>query len=286
MKKTITAKHIWITGAGSGIGKSLALAYAKAGNRVVISGRDGEKLNRVAEVYPDKITVLVWDVTDDKSCDAIRAVLQVKLGWLDIAIFNAGCCEYTDGAELKTDSFRRVYDVNVFGMVNGISVAMPLLRALDNSESLGQYNNPLSSAPNNDVIKRSRGQIVGVGSLSAMIGMPTAESYGSSKAAANYLLESLRIDIANKGIDVSVVNPGFVETPMTAVNNFPMPFLMDADDAAARIMAGIEARRHKIQFPKRLHWILAIAACFPRLWFGINRAVLSRSKSLGSKPKV
>ena len=282
MNKTITAKHIWITGAGSGIGKSLALAYAKAGNRVVISGRDGEKLNRVAEVYPDNITVLVWDVTDDQSCDAIRAVLQVKLGWLDIAIFNAGYCEYTDGAELKVDSFRRVYDVNVFGIVNGVNVAMPLLSALNDTV----YSKAPNDSSNNNSIKRSRGQIVGVGSLSAMIGMPTAESYGSSKAAANYLLESLRIDVANKGIDVSVVNPGFVETPMTAVNNFPMPFLMSADAAAERIMAGIEARRHKIQFPKRLHWILAVVACFPRLWFRINRAVLSRSKLLDSKSKV
>ena len=282
MNKTITAKHIWITGAGSGIGKSLALAYAKAGNRVVISGRDGEKLNRVAEVYPDNITVLVWDVTDDQSCDAIRAVLQVKLGWLDIAIFNAGYCEYTDGAELKVDSFRRVYDVNVFGIVNGVNVAMPLLSALNDTV----YSKAPNDSSNNVSIKRSRGQIVGVGSLSAMIGMPTAESYGSSKAAANYLLESLRIDVANKGIDVSVVNPGFVETPMTAVNNFPMPFLMSADAAAVRIMAGIEARRHKIQFPKRLHWILAVVACFPRLWFRINRAVLSRSKLLDSKSKV
>ncbi len=282
MNKTITAKHIWITGAGSGIGKSLALAYAKAGNRVVISGRDGEKLNRVAEVYPDNITVLVWDVTDDQSCDAIRAVLQVKLGWLDIAIFNAGYCEYTDGAELKVDSFRRVYDVNVFGIVNGVNVAMPLLSALNDTA----YSKAPNDSSNNNSIKRSRGQIVGVGSLSAMIGMPTAESYGSSKAAANYLLESLRIDVANKGIDVSVVNPGFVETPMTAVNNFPMPFLMSADAAAERIMAGIEARRHKIQFPKRLHWILAVVACFPRLWFRINRAVLSRSKLLDSKSKV
>ena len=282
MNKTITAKRIWITGAGSGIGKSLALAYAKAGNRVVISGRDGEKLNRVAEVYPDNITVLVWDVTDDQSCDAIRAVLQVKLGWLDIAIFNAGYCEYTDGAELTVDSFRRVYDVNVFGIVNGVNVAMPLLSALKDTV----YSKAPNDSSNNVSIKRSRGQIVGVGSLSAMIGMPTAESYGSSKAAANYLLESLRIDVANKGIDVSVVNPGFVETPMTAVNNFPMPFLMSADAAAVRIMAGIEARRHKIQFPRRLHWILAVVACFPRLWFRINRAVLSRSKLLDSKSKV
>lgn len=279
MNKTMTAKHIWITGAGSGIGKSLALAYAKSGNQVVVSGRDIEKLNQVAAIYPDNIFVLPWDVTDDKLCDAVRAQLQVKLGWLDIAIFNAGYCEYTDGAELKVDSFRRVYDVNVFGMVNGISVAMPLLSALNGNAS----NKDSNVSSNNDITKRSGGQIVGVGSLSAMIGMPTAESYGSSKAAANYLLESLRIDIANKGIDVSVVNPGFVETPMTAVNTFPMPFLMDADNAAARIMAGIKARRHKIQFPKRLHWILAAASCFPGLWFRINRAVLSNSKSSDSK---
>jgi len=269
MKAMITAKHIWITGAGSGIGKSLASAYAKAGNQVVITGRDEEKLNQVAAIYPDNITVLVWDVTDDNASDAVRAALKVRLGWLDIAILNAGYCEYTEGANLNTDSFRRVYEVNVFGIVNGINVAMPLLKALNEQLDINQ--------PKSDAITRSRGQIVGVGSLSAMIGMPTAESYGSSKAAANYLLEALRIDVAHQGIDVSVVNPGFVETPMTATNNFPMPFLMDADAAAKRIMTGIEARRHKIQFPRRLHWILAVVACFPGLWFRINRAILARS---------
>lgn len=273
MKATITAKHIWITGAGSGIGRSLALAYAKAGNQLVITGRDKEKLNQVAAIYPDNITVLVWDVTDDQSCDAVRAALQVQLGWLDIAIFNAGYCEYTEGANLKTESFRRVYEVNVFGIVNGINVAMPLLKALGKSLD--------SSQVHSDAVARSRGQIVGVGSLSAIIGMPTAESYGSSKAAANYLLEALRIDVAGQGIDVSVVNPGFVETPMTATNNFPMPFLMDADTAAQRIMTGIAARRHKIQFPRRLHWILAFMACFPGLWFRINRAILARSTPKG-----
>jgi len=271
MKATITAKHIWITGAGSGIGRSLALAYAKAGNQVVITGRDKEKLNQVAAIYPDNITVLVWDVTDDQSADAVRAALKVRLGWLDIAIFNAGHCEYTDGTNLDTNSFRRVYEVNVFGIVNGISVAMPLLKVLNEQQELG--------LPKSDAITRSRGQIVGVGSLSAMIGMPTAESYGSSKAAANYLLEAFRIDVAGQGIDVSVVNPGFVETPMTATNNFPMPFLMDADAAAKRIIKGIDARRQKIQFPKRLHWILAFMACFPSLWFRINRAILARSTS-------
>ncbi|MDB2410622.1 SDR family NAD(P)-dependent oxidoreductase [Pseudomonadales bacterium] len=281
----MTAKHIWITGAGSGIGKSLALAYADAGHQVVVTGRDREKLNRVAAIYPDKITVLVWDVTDDQSCDVVRDALSLKLGWLDIAIFNAGYCEYTDGAQLETGSFRRVYDVNVFGIVNGIAVATPLLSQLNDKPHDAALNSHASGS------SRERGQIVGVGSLSAMIGMPTAESYGSSKAAANYLLESLRIDIAHKGIDVSVVNPGFVETPMTASNAFPMPFLMDADSAAKRIIKGIAARQHKIQFPKRLHWILAVMACFPRLWFVINRAVLSKSKASNSnvsssKPKV
>ena len=127
----VSAKRI--TGAGSGIGKSLALAYAKAGNQVVITGRGETNLNQVAAIYPDNITVLVWDVTDDQSCDAVRAAIKVRLGWLDIAIFNAGYCEYTDGANLETESFRRVYEVNVFGIVNGITVAMPLLKALNES---------------------------------------------------------------------------------------------------------------------------------------------------------
>ena len=136
-----------------GIGRSLALAYAKAGNQVVITGRDKEKLNQVAAIYPDNITVLVWDVTDDQSADAVRAALKVRLGWLDIAIFNAGHCEYTDGTNLDTNSFRRVYEVNVFGIVNGISVAMPLLKALNEQQELG--------LPKSDALTRSRGQIVG-----------------------------------------------------------------------------------------------------------------------------
>ena len=91
MKETIIAKHIWITGAGSGIGKSLALAYAKAGNQVVITGRDKGKLDQVAAIHPDKITVLVWDVTDDQSAYAVQAALKVEqiveLQGMDASLF-------------------------------------------------------------------------------------------------------------------------------------------------------------------------------------------------------
>ena len=123
-----------------------------------------------------------------------------------------------------------------------------------------------------------RGQIVGIASLSAVVGFPRAEAYGSSKAAVNYLLESLRLDLFNESIDVTIVNPGFVETPMIGNNDFPMPFIISANKAAEKIIAGIEARKFKVQFPKRLYSILALAAVFPSLWYRANRKVLVTKK--------
>lgn len=262
MVSEITGKKIWITGAGSGIGRSLALSLACAGNHVVISGRNQDKLETVRALAPSNISTLVCDVSDDTANDAVRGDLASQVGSLDIAIFNAGHCEYVENGQLRTDLFRRVYEVNVFGVVNSAVIAIPLLRR----------NGKASSDP------QQRSQIVGIASLSTIVGLPRAEAYGSSKASMNYLLESLRLDIANQGIDVTVVNPGFVKTPMTDVNDFPMPFLMNADTAAQRIIAGIARRKLKLQFPKRLHYTLALAASMPGLWYRRGGKMLSRAK--------
>ena len=252
MAKMTTIKKIWITGAGSGIGKALALQFSAAGHQVLISGRDSVKLDAVASHCPDKITTFAWDVSDDLGCDAMGQAIDDQLAGLDLAILNAGHCEYVEDSEVTSDLFRRVYNVNVFGMVNSIAVALPRLR---------------------DAVTTSgcKGQIVGIASLSAIVGFPRAEAYGSSKAAVNYLLESLRLDLANQMVDVTVVNPGFVETPMIGSNDFSMPFIMSAEQAAKRIIIGIDARKFKVQFPKRLYCILVLAAAFPRLWYRLNR---------------
>ena len=259
MAKSAPSKKIWITGAGTGIGRSLALQYAAAGHQVLITGRNLSNLVLVANHFPDAITAFIWDVTDDESCNLMCDAIDQHLGGLDIAILNAGHCEYVEHGEVNCDLFRRVYDVNVFGMVNSIAVALPRLKR--------------SAA-----LSERRGQIVGIASLSAVVGFPRAEAYGSSKAAVNYLLESLRLDLFNESIDVTIVNPGFVETPMIGNNDFPMPFIISADKAAEKIIAGIEARKFKVQFPKRLYSILALAAVFPSLWYRANRKVLVTKK--------
>lgn len=259
MTDTIKGKNIWITGAGSGIGKQLALSLAAAGNRVVISGRSQDKLENVWLSNRQNISTMVCDVSNDLAVEQAREQLQRELGHIDIAIFNAGHCEYIENGEVQTALFRRVYDVNVFGVVNSLAIALPLLRR------------PGASGT-------ERTQIIGIASLSAVVGLPRAEAYGSSKAALNYMLESLRLAVAKDGIDVTVVNPGFVKTPMTDVNDFPMPFLMDAESAAQRIVKGIANRELKVQFPRRLHFFLALAARFPTLWYRRAGKMLSRVK--------
>jgi NAD(P)-dependent dehydrogenase (short-subunit alcohol dehydrogenase family) len=260
----ITDKRIWLIGAGSGIGRELALQLAKAGNRVIISGRTLSTLDKVADEYSlskaaggGSILPMVCDVTEDDQTEAVAAEIAALTGGVDILIFCAGTCEYVEDAELSTALFRRVYEVNLFGMVNAISAVLPAMKV-----AAGKGG--------------EKPHVVGVASLSAVVGLPRAEAYGSSKAAAIYLLESLRLDLDRYNVDVSVVNPGFVETPMTASNDFPMPFLMQADDAATCIISGIAKRKRTINFPLRLTWSLKLAALFPALWYGVIGPRLAR----------
>lgn len=263
-------KRIWITGGGSGIGRELALQLAVMGNRVVISGRDIKKLNTVCEEFnienkdnSASIVPLAWNVSDGSCADFIGEQLAIHLGALDICILCAGHCEYVENAELNIDMFRRVFDANFFGVVNTSAIALPLLRKAAEESS---------TASN----KASFPQIIGVGSLSAVVGLPRAEAYGASKAAMNYFFDALRLDVASYNIDVTVVNPGFVATPMTSVNDFPMPFLMESNEAASRIIGGIEKRKRVLNFPFRLNFILRLASFIPALWYKVIGPKLSR----------
>jgi len=237
---------IWITGAGSGIGKSLALLYAKQGHHVVISGRTHEKLLEVradAASLPGKISCLPFDVSDSEAVPAISEALQAIVPHVDLVILNAGTCEYIKKQDLEPALFRRVMDTNFFGLVNSINAALPLLKAA-----------------------HQRPHLAGICSLAAFIGFPRAEAYGASKAAASYLLHSVRTDFSEV-MDVTVVNPGFVTTPMTAANDFPMPFEMDADKAAGRIANALHKRPLEYNFPGRLTAALRLAQLFKGIWY-------------------
>ncbi len=253
----ISGANIWITGASSGIGRELAIKLAQADNTVFVSARSRAALDGLRAQDPQRLIPLVCDVGDRESMADAGRKLRAMTDSLDMVILNAGTCEYVDNADLDLDMFERVFAVNFFGVVNCLALAKPLLQRA-----------------------QRRGHIVGIGSLSTVVGLPRAEAYGASKAAMQYLLDSLRVDLIHEKIDVTVVRPGFVETPMTAANDFPMPFVMNTEQAAASILKGIAQRRRMVEFPRRLSWSLRIAAMWSGLWYSVMAPRLSRVNKL------
>jgi len=236
-------KVIWVTGASSGLGRSLALALAAQGHSVIASARDEASLSSLKKSSPS-IMALPCDITDESSLQAAREKISASFSGLDQVILNAGNCEYLDFPEPDWSAIRRVMEVNYFGTVNCLQIALPLLR-----KSVA-----------------TRPHIVVVASQVTNAPFARAEAYGASKAALQYFYDSLRIDLAPENIDVSVVNPGFVDTPLTRKNDFDMPFLMDVEDAAQRIIKQIAPRPRSYSFPKRLRALLLISKLLPGTW--------------------
>lgn len=234
----------WVTGASSGLGRALALQLAQQGHWVIASARNHQALAQLAAEHagPGRIFSLPLDVTRTEDVVAAARLIDRTLGRIDRLIANAGCCEYLDFPHPDWRAIERVFAVNFNGAVNCIEAALPLLR----------------QSP-------QRGHIVGVVSQVVNAPFTRAEAYGASKAALSYLLDSLRLDLANE-IDVTAIYPGFVDTPLTAKNDFTMPFLMDADEAARRMCRAIERRVVKMSFPHRLSAVLWLARLLPGLW--------------------
>lgn len=253
----LTGKNIWITGATSGIGQALALRLAEQGNTVYISGRNSAALAALNQKIPARLVPLPCDVTDAESLADAEKCLREYTDSLDILILNAGTCEYVDSASLSLPLFERVFAVNFFAAIRCLSVALPLLKKA-----------------------QRRGLIVGMSSLSTVVGLPRAEAYGASKAAFQYLMDSLRVDVRNQKIDVLVVQPGFIETPMTAKNDFPMPFMKDVDYAVDNIVHGMTKRLSHTAFPWQLAVLLRLAACFKGLWYRCVAPKLARHNQL------
>ncbi len=250
---TWNGKTVWLTGASSGIGRILAIKLAKLGCTVIISARRANVLAEVASHSPQQLLPLPFDITDASSRDQVRQQLADRVEAIDIAIFAAGVVEYEDNLDFETEQYRRVFDVNFFGLVNSVAIAMPLLKKSAHTP-----------------------YIVGVSSLTIVAGFPRAEMYGASKAAADYFLKSLRMDLDSKTFDLSIVRPGFVKTPMTAINDFPMPFIMTADAAAERIIQGMHKRPLFINFPRRFNLLLKLLSLSSNLWYRKMAVKMSR----------
>lgn len=233
-------KVILITGASSGIGRSLALAYAAADVTLLLTGRDANRLRTVADLCRQKGAV----VDAAAVCITDRAVFEEKvLGWdtlhpIDIVIANAGISGGTSMDAGQTEAqFRNIMRVNLEGTFNTVNPLIPRLTA------------------------RKGGHIVLMSSMAGFRGMPNAPAYSISKVAVRAYGDTLRPLLKKNGVTVTTVFPGFVKTPLTDVNTFTMPFLMEADEAALIIKRGIDNKKTTIAFPWPMHlfcWLLGV----------------------------
>lgn len=236
-------KSILITGASSGIGEALARHYAAPGIQLSITGRDPERLELVAQDCRAAGAQVVASVLDVQDSEAMGAWIEKidKESPLDLVIANAGVSAGTGRGGETAEQARLIMSVNVDGVFSTI------LPAIDRMKS------------------RRKGQVAIMSSLAGFRGFPGAPAYCASKAAVRLWGESLRGELISQGIGVSVICPGFVRSRMTAVNEFPMPFLMDAERAARIIQRGLSRNRPRIAFPLRLYAVVWTLALLPSL---------------------
>jgi len=238
-------RSIWIIGASTGIGRALAENLAREDRGLFLSARHEPPLDRLAAQLPGRAEALPLDIIDAQSVATAAEFIGGRCAGLDMVIINAGTCEYIDASDIDPAVIRRVMETNFHGAVHAVHAALPLLRY---ARQLRQSVRPM---------------LVLVSSSVTYLAMPRAGAYGASKAALRYLAESLKLDLQHEGIDVRIVSPGFVKTPLTDRNDFPMPFLMDADTAARRIVRGLAGSRFDIHFPRRFTWLLKLLALLP-----------------------
>jgi NAD(P)-dependent dehydrogenase (short-subunit alcohol dehydrogenase family) len=232
----------WVTGSSTGIGKSLVLELAKDGWTVALTARSADKLAGVKaeiEAIGGKAIIAAGDVTDAAAMAAIVDDIEAAHGPIALAVFNAGNYWPNSGKHLDLETFSKTYEINVFGVLHG------LVPVVERCKS------------------RGRGHVVIVSSVSGYAGLPKASAYGSSKAAMINMAESLKFDFDKIGLGIQVVNPGFIDTPMTEKNDFPMPALMPVEKAARRMADGLKTQAFEITFPRRFTWALKLVSKLP-----------------------
>lgn len=234
-----TRQRVWVIGASSGIGAATARMLLARGARVALSARRGEELLRIAADAPERALALPLDVTD--AAALARALSDIDARWsgIDFLIVAAGDHRPMRAWDLDLAEARRILELNVMGVLNCVAAVLPRF------------------------LERGAGGIAIVSSVAGYRGLPTSLAYGASKAALINFAETLYLDLQPKGIGVYLVNPGFVRTPLTDRNEFPMPALIEPEQAAREILDGMGRGLFEIHFPKRFTRFMKLLRILP-----------------------
>lgn len=250
----------WITGASSGLGYKSAVLLAKDGWTVAATARSVDELKKLENEcanYSGKVVVAAGDVTDQAQMVAIADRLVSEYGSIALVLFNAGVYLPLRANELKLEDFDKTFAVNLNGVTNCLVPVLEYMRSV------------------------GRGQVAITSSVAGYGGLPTSAAYGATKAALTNMAESLKFDLDLMNIHIQIIHPGFVDTPATQSNPFPMPFIMDVDDAAKRLVKGLKSKSFEITFPKRFtYWLKAINLLpYPIYFWLVKRATGWNDKS-------
>jgi len=257
MNKTPPFPVAWITGASTGIGRELALRLAAQGCVVAASARSVAALDSLAvesQSLPGRIVSMPMDVTDSADVERTYTRIVDELDVPDLCVLNAGTYIPVNAKRLNAKEFDSQFNLNVMGTVRVLEAVIP------------------------GMVKRKSGRIAVVGSVSGYRGLRTASAYGATKAALINMCEALRMELGDHGIIVQVVNPGFIKTPLTDKNEFPMPFLMPVDKAVDQFYRGLLGNRFEITFPKRFTWMLKALRLLP---YAIYLPMMNRTTKAG-----
>jgi NAD(P)-dependent dehydrogenase (short-subunit alcohol dehydrogenase family) len=273
-----SGKVVLITGASSGIGRGLALGLARRGAKLGLLARGADTAQAAAaaagagprssssassvrpgssmrlqevvkeiETFRDGKTVpggvqaleLHADVRDTGAVRSAADRLRKEFGRIDVLIANAGMGSTTDAAEIDPEDVARVLSVNLIGAVNSVAAVLP------------------------EMLEQGSGQLVAISSLSAYRGLRKSAAYCASKASLSSFFESMRIDLRGRGVDVSIIHPGFIKTPLTAGRKAKMPYLMEVDYAVNKIIRAIEKRKKSYAFPWQLATLVRAGMVMP-----------------------
>lgn len=255
-------QSVWITGASSGLGLELARLMDSSGEaaHIAISARSKDKLAE-AETAGKRLAAHPLDVTDADAVTACVRQVEAKQGPIDLAVLCAGVWTIMDSPDMELKAMRLGIEVNYMGVVNAIVALLP------------------------GMLERGGGHIAIVASVAGFRGLPKAVAYGPTKAALISLAETLRGELEPKGITITVVNPGFIDTPMTENNPFPMPGIVPVEEAAAKLLAGLKAKRYEISFPPLFVYGLKALRRLPNaVFFWIVRTFILKSANPETVP--